>query len=343
MSSTSSRVSLLPALLMSACLGDVATETEEPLLTTDEASTLGGAVDALAARADSLRLYDADYSNMVVAAHDSRGGDVVLVAGSHSENSPNWGTAPWDNGLLLVGGEGYEFTQRAQGESLAIDLGAFDGPQGLGAVQYRGSMTRLSDGATVEVLLDLWLWVTEQPARHLGKRYNVLDLDGVAGLRWQPFALAVVDGVVQVDADERGLTPGGVGELERGHLTNFRAAELAIAYDYVAVARPTGGDPGPGYAFVDFVSHPLVRDGVFGRILDFYLTRTASESLTLEGARLHRGNRYDVDRPLPSDGSVVLFENTVDLGIATLRRQMIRTTDGAGATLYGLREIFEAR
>ncbi|MBI3893549.1 MAG: hypothetical protein HY303_18680 [Candidatus Wallbacteria bacterium] len=62
--------------------------------------------------------------------------------------------------------------------------------------------------------------------------------------------------------------------------------------------------------------------------------------MTLEAGRELRGNPHGVRRPAQTEDDVVLFENSVDLGLATLRRQMIRSKDGEGRSLYGLREIF---
>src|SRR6185436_9544597 len=95
--------------------------------------------------------------------------------------------------------------------------------------------------------------------------------------------------------------------------------------------------------FTDFTSHALHPEGAIGSAVDLYLRKTASAKLTIEAGVLTDGNQHQVYSPPQGDPKVVLFEDTVDLGPAVLQRQMIKTTDAAGATLYGLREIFTAK
>jgi WD40 domain-containing protein len=65
--------------------------------------------------------------------------------------------------------------------------------------------------------------------------------------------------------------------------------------------------------------------------------------VTIEPGKLTDGNPRGVYSPPQDDPDVLLFENEVDLGPATLKRQMIRTRDRAGRALHGLREIFTAK
>jgi hypothetical protein len=65
--------------------------------------------------------------------------------------------------------------------------------------------------------------------------------------------------------------------------------------------------------------------------------------MTIEPGMLSQGNPHGVYCPPQDDPAVVLFEDVVDLGPATLQRQMIRTHDRSGRALHGLREIFTAK
>lgn len=292
-------------------------------------------------------LFESAYRNFVLAGR-SPVGDVALVAGTHSRSFPYVGTAPWDNGLLWVGGRGYHFSHRANGGHLIIraDLGA--GPSS-GTITYRGPMTRAADGTHVHVDLRLSVALAPQPPRQLGRLSEwLIQRWGVGspwsgggaslGMRWRPASLSG-NGTISVGGSEPVVVDGIAGELEDGQTRSFASPRLAFAYDYVALAAP---EP-HGYAFVDFVSHALDRSTALGRALDAYVSRTASVSITIAGTTAQAGNVRSVVRPPAADGSVVLFENRVDLSLAVLRRQMIVSRDGAGRTLYGLREIFEKR
>ncbi len=280
--------------------------------------------------------YQTSYQNLSVAGDSTEGaGPVVLIAGSHEQNFPYWGTAPWDNGLLLFGGEGYHFTHRTLGQALEL---IFDVNPTYGWIYYQGEMTRASDQAVVEAKIYFTVRITEFETFNQGTPLNLLTSSKIPGMRWQPVGLTAGWGTACID--EQCLSVQDInGELERGQFTNLKSPKLAIAYDYVCLAKP-----GPqGYAFVDFVSHPLDDSGILGNLLDKYLVKTASESFTLQNDQLHDGNVYDVYRPAQTDAEVVLFENSVDLGLANLRRQMIAANGQNGDVLYGLREIFEKK
>lgn len=292
-------------------------------------------------------LFESAYRNLVLAGRTAAG-DMALVAGTHGRSFPYVGTAPWDNGLLWIGDRGYHFTGRTNGEHLRIRADLEAGP-GAFAIEYVGPMTRAGDGEPVHVEIRIAGTLAPEPARQLGRLSEWLarhpgaadgarriDDPGSLGMRWRPAALrgsgtvAVAGAVTAVRAV--------CGELEEGRTRSFAARPLAFAYDYMALAAP-GPD---GYAFVDFVSHALDPRGLAGRALDAFVSRTASASLTL-GAGPQAGNPHGVRRPAAADASVVLFENRVELSLASLRRQMIRSRDASGRPLYGLREIFERR
>ena len=54
------------------------------------------------------------------------------------------------------------------------------------------------------------------------------------------------------------------------------------------------------------------------------------------------GNLHGVVVPAPSDESVIVFEDVVDVGLAVVRRQVVELRDDSGQTLLGLRDVFEA-
>ena len=150
-------------------------------------------------------------------------------------------------------------------------------------------------------------------------------------MRWQPHQLRASGGSVAIDGVARSLGALG-GELETGDLANLRAPEFALAYDYVAIAARD-------YRYVTFVAHALYPDSVLGGLVDWYMVNFASATLTLEQGRQRDGNPMNVDTSRVD----VLAHDLVDLGPATIDRQLVRATDRSGRTGYGLREVFAAK
>jgi hypothetical protein len=296
-------------------------------LVRDAAASLGGT---------GLECYRASYIDLVLGADTARG-TLSLVAGSHTQGFPYFDTEPWDNCLLLIGDTGYRFTGRAPGAALRFefDLGH---PAPRGAIRFDGEMLRASDGQAVRIELEIAVALAPQPTRMLGQSYNFLELDGAPGMAYTPYALSGEAGHVRVAGAELALAHVR-GACERGALTNLKARDFAIRYDYVGVACP--GDD--GYGVIDFMSHTLYDGGLLRRALDRYLVRSASAVMTLERGALSDGNPRGVYCPPPDDPEVVVFEDTIDLGPATLQRQMIETHDRTGRSLHGLREIFTAK
>jgi hypothetical protein len=287
----------------------------------------------------AIEEYRASYVDLVVAGSCERG-TVTLVAGSHTRSFPYFETEPWDNCLLQIGDAGYTFTGRIQGAALRFEFDV-DAAAPRGAIRFSGEMRRASDGAAVAIELDLPIALAPQPTRKLGESYNVLELEGMLGLAWTPYALTGEPGRgarVRIDGAELAISDLR-GSCERGVLTNLRARELAIAYDYLAVACP--GDD--GYGVIQFTSHALHRGGVIGGAVDWYLRSSASASMTIDRGGLRDGNPRGVYRPPDGDPAAVRFETEVDLGPAVLKRQMVETRDRAGRALFGLREIFVAK
>jgi hypothetical protein len=314
-----------------------AADPSNSTLTPEQKSAIEKATSGAKADGFGLIFFKSVYLNLGIAGQSDKG-DVALIAGSHSKDFPYYGTEPWDNGLLLVDGEGYFFTHRRQGEYLTIDLDTHSEVSD-GQILYSGPMIRSSDNAEVRVTISFPIHATQMRARQLGKQYNFLDIEEIPGMRWQPYLMEGATGSVQIGEDEVVQVKNLRGEIEEGITSNLRAEEFAFSYDYISVARP-GED---GYAFVDFVSHALDPESTIGALLEPIISLAASASVTLENGEDIKGNVHDVRRPSQSDSSVVLFETSVDLGLADLRRQMIQTQDGDGKMLYGLREIFEKK
>ena len=283
-----------------------------------------------------LHLYRASYVDLVLSAESERG-NVTLVAGSHTRSFPYFDTEPWDNCLLRIGDAGYTYTGRVTREALRFE---FDPEQAAprGAIRFSGEMRSARDGRPVAIELDIPVALTPLPTRLLGEAYNFLELDGMLGLKWTPYELAGERGTVRVAGSELALD-GVRGACERGVLTNLKAHDFAIKYEYVGVACP-GAD---GYGVINFTSHTLFQGGVLSDALDWYLRKSASAMLTIEPGKLTDGNPRGVYSPPQDDPAVALFENEVDLGPAVLRRQMIETHDRSGRVLHGLREIFVAK
>jgi hypothetical protein len=283
-----------------------------------------------------LHIYRASYVDLVLAA-DSERGTIALVAGSHTQGFPYAGTRPWDNCLLLVGDDGYTFTGRTQGASLQLDFDV-ELPAARGTIRFNGEMRRARDGQAVQVELDVAIALSRLPAQLLGETYNFVELDDMVGMRYTPYELSGEAGKLRVAGAEVAVTKIR-GACERGELTNLKAHDFAIRYEYVGVACP--GDD--GYGLVQFTSHTLFDGGVLRSALDAYLRRSASVVMTIERGKLTDGNPRGVYSPPKDDPEVVVFETEVDLGLAVLQRQMIRTRDKAGRALHGLREIFTAK
>ena len=294
-----------------------------------------------------LHIYHSSYVDLVLCG-ESAAGPIALVAGSHTKDFPYQGTDPWDNCLLLVGDTGYTFTGRTQNQSLHLDFDV-EQPAPGGTIRFDGQMRRAKDGASIPIQFQFPITLKPFPGRLLGEAYNFLELPGAVGLDWRPYDISGLRGDTSKPGQLAQLTIAGTpipipvsgirGSCERGILTNLRAHDFAIKYDYVAVAR--SGES--GYGLIDFTSHALHPDDPLGKAINWYLEQSASATITLENGVLTDGNTHEVYSPPQDDPAVVLFETVIDLGPASLQRQMIKTHDQAGNTLYGLREIFTAK
>lgn len=285
---------------------------------------------------DGLHLFHASYVDLVVAAESPRG-PLTLVAGNHTAHFPYDGAEPWDNALLYVGAEGYTFTGRDPGAALAITVDR-DVVDGTGSIDFNGEMRRAASGEAVTVELHLPITTRRFPERALGEAYNILDIEGLIGMRWMPWSITGGEGTLRIAGDEIPLTFAR-GSAERGELNNLRAEELALRYDYVALAKPGSN----GYGLIYLQGHALHPGSIVGNILDTYLSATTTATITFVGDAMIEGNPRGVIVPPPGDAAALLFEDMVDLGAARLHRQMVKTRDASGEALFGLREIFVAK
>lgn len=306
------------------------------------ATTVGRALGQLIHNAaaklggSGLHIYRGSYVDLVLAAESERG-TVALVAGSHTKGFPYFDTEPWDNCLLLLGDAGYTFTGRMHGAALRFEFD-IEQPNPRGTIRFDGEMLRVSDGAPVRIELEIAIALSALPTRLLGESYNFLELDGALGMKYTPYQLSGELGRVRLAGADIALA-NIRGACERGILTNLKAQDFAIKYEYVGVACP--GDD--GYGLVSFTSHTLFNGTILSEVLDGYLRRSASALMTIENGKVTDGNPRGVYSPSQEDPGVVLFENQVDLGPAILQRQMIKTRDKTGRLLHGLREIFAAK
>ena len=301
-------------------------------------TALGKLVQEAAAKlgGSGLQRYHGSYVDLVLCAESERG-TVTLVAGSHTRGFPYADTEPWDNCLILIGEAGYSFTGRTQGASLRFEFDV-EQPAPRGKIRFSGEMQRAGDGLAVPIELEITVALAALPTRLLGESYNFLELDGMVGMTYTPYELSGEVGRVRVAGAEV-MVQKIRGACERGVLTNLKAHDFAIKYEYVGVACP--GDD--GYGLIDFTSHTLLGGGPLRSALDCYLRKSASALVTIEPGKITDGNPRGVYSPPQDDPDVLLFENEVDLGPATLKRQMIKTRDRAGRVLHGLREIFTAK
>jgi hypothetical protein len=289
-------------------------------------------LESLRPEAAVLGSYRAEYVNGVFRAQCDSGETLIMVAGSHSENFPYFGDAPWDNVLLVVGENRYQQTVRSPGlVQFQFDT-SLENQSGPATIQISGDLIDVSTGAPVTVSLNLEGIVTGFAIRQEGRL-----LDGLPGLVWHPFELNEAAGELRIGSTDRRLTLGS-GQIEQGKESNFKSPLFAFYYDFVSIAKAAPEN----FEYVWFQTHALDHSW-FGKLLDDYLTRHASEEITFSDGNQTGGNPQNVIRPQKSDSAVVVVENRVALKLATLRRQLIQTTDSAGDALFGMREIFEPR
>lgn len=287
-----------------------------------------------------------------------------------------------------VEGRGYHFTDRAQqGRAHAgfarehRNKPVRRGRGRAGTIRYEGEMAVAGknqpsspdgqpDGAHVSLELELDYTAALQDDEYLLGIPSLLRglVAFLPGMRWRPFPIFQVSGTISIaqPTEEEGgrdiinaviEVEQGRGHFEQGQFRGISREAFSIAYDYVALSAARSN-----FAYVDFVSQSLYPETFIGWILSLYLRLTAALEITLfvvEGnddvdeskvTSVTAGNAKGVYRPPPTDSTVVLLENQVDLGTASLRRQLIAVpydeatpTTTASIRLYGLREIFEAK
>ncbi|MFC1522205.1 hypothetical protein ACFL6Y_07330 [Elusimicrobiota bacterium] len=271
--------------------------------------------------------YKSSYINSSIAARDSNGNIFGIVAGKHEKNFPYYHPkSEWDNVLIYVNNIGYALSDTDIAKLFVEHNG------GSVRIAFKGELIG-ADGQARDLDIDLALKAREGKIYQLGKRFNVLDVDYIPGLKWQPSELTLVPGksLVSVNGEKINLV-SGKGEVEKGWLVNLKWKKFAFRYDYKAMADPDGS-----YSFVDFTTHALNPDTWMIKILDKYAQWSASEVLTMNG-KTEEGNLFGVQAE-----AKVLVEDRVDLGLAWLDRQLVSSVDAQDRTLVGLREIFTAK
>ena len=290
--------------------------------------------------------YRSEYVNVTLAGRTREGEPFAVALGKHGPSFPFFTPeSEWDHVLVMVDGSGWAASARDL-PALAITSG--DSPSKPIADTQRGEATariafagraRGASGASVDLAFEFRFAPVPFPAHHLVRPY---DADAGPGMRWQPFFLATGEGDLALGSRRIGCR-ACCGELERGDLVGFRSPRLAFTYDYecLAFADPAA-TPASSYAYVHFVGHALRPRGAFGRGLERYLARSATAELTLtpDRAPAPAGDAHGVGPRSGADPRAVLATDAVDLGLATLERQIVRASDRSGRELYGLREIF---
>jgi hypothetical protein len=280
-------------------------------------------------------LYQSEYVDSVFAGINRDGVRLDLIAGTHHKDFPYYGDEPWDNILLSVDSRRIQQTVRVPGlVRFNPYLGTIDGTCDA-RLTVKGPAIFVDSHRQIDVDLQIDMTLVSLPARQEAKRYNFLDIRKIPGLRWHPFVTERAQGAVGI-GKQQWLFENLTGQVEHGQQSNLRAKNFAYYYDYQALVRPSP----TAYVYVCFKTHAL-SSGLFGRALDRYLVRYASEELTLTNGLAVQGNQYAVQSCEREDNCAVLFENQVELKLATLRRQLVATRDGESATLTGPREIYE--
>lgn len=277
-----------------------------------------------AGKEDNPFIYESGYTNVTLVGETTEGLDVVAILGRHSVDYPYWGSDPWDNILLMVGEQQLVVTE----EHLSgFSLDGF-GPAATGRVHLDADMFD-ADGLPVAVSLSWELVATPSESRLLGL--------WPLGVQWSPSHLRA-EGPMSLALD--GVThelSGLHGVSEVGDLKNLKDDNFATQYDALFVLpRPSESE---SYAFVDISARtlPISKKSA---LLDPLLEHEARVFETFDASGSTDGNPRGVVGALPIDESVIVFEDVVDAGLASVRRQVVRLRDKEGRRLWGLRDVF---
>lgn len=357
------RISIAAAVLIGTLPSCAQNAPEGPDLTPDEEQALLDQLSDAEGKADGYGLsrYRAGFLNAVVSGWHCRGigtdlNDAdceqwSLIAGSHDDDFPYNKAPAWDSVIFHIDGDSYHGTERGY---LTIN-----GER----IEYDGPVVRESDGASVQFQIDLPIALVKKNDRYLGTNIPYGKL-AAAGMDWSSFELSRKSTRLTPRAkvgDQPYDLFGIYGMMESGDLINYKWPGYAAAYDYVTVVNvdPRGaGQTSPeyqSYSYTSFEAYPVAAPcsawDVFCRVLSWHLKNTASATQTIASGKLASGNPRGVMRPKKGEegcprnysscsGFEVLAEHTVDMSPANIRRQLIRTTDGVGVNVFGLREVF---
>ncbi|HSL70868.1 MAG TPA: hypothetical protein VK864_11545 [Longimicrobiales bacterium] len=267
--------------------------------------------------------YRAGYLNAFLTGRVDDGREFALVAGTHSRHYPyRHPKSKWDDVLLVIGADTYLATGRR-----ISSLGLALGPRDAASVFYNGRAFARS-GAAVQLDFQFNLFARVFPPRPqgIGTRYAVL------GLQWQP-ALVIGTGSLTIH-DTRLRVSQVIGEMERGGLTSLRGRWFEFGYDYLCSVRERE-TPAACVDFRTYALHPGRRGLLLRALLRL---RPATELLTLGPDRLEPGDPHKL-RPQRDTNLHVMLTNRVDLGPATISRQIVRINE-AGNAGFALHETF---
>ena len=279
--------------------------------------------------------YTSEYLNAVVAAEAGGKPALALVAGRHGKYFPYFEKKEsWDSLLLSAGTS----TLQVEEEAAAGFHLWFDAEAGKARIYYHGTMAG-SDGTAVTALVDL----------HLDARFEPEQLFGVTGGEGEDFlgmshrhaflalsstaasTLRVGDGpVIELSSL--------AGEMELGKMHYMQDPGAAFRWDYLCAASATGG-----FAYLRFAGHALNPDAPGGDMIENLIGKGMQVEVTLDATGTQEGNPKGLAGDLLLSGGGLLAEQTVDLGLAEITRQLLVAADANGNDVYGLREIIKAK
>lgn len=276
--------------------------------------------------------YESSYINSVASGQTTDGTVFTLVTGKHQLYWPYFHPqSKWDNILLQIGDQGF-FLSRQEIEPLNI---AINPQAGMVQMAFSGSLNNAAGGTSL-VEFNLSMGAFRFPARDKMVKF----LGTRIGMIWQPYEIKSLAGGEFLRADGREYEVDRVyGELETGEFSWSTDPRFAVKYDYVTVAYPAlESFDADSYAYINFRAGLLHADDFLSRLLSDLIRLFGSEDVTIKASTTLPRNVERVD--LSPSAPEVLFEDIIDLGMARLQRQLIRTTDGRQNSVFGLREIF---
>ncbi|MCG8419958.1 MAG: hypothetical protein MJE77_18655 [Proteobacteria bacterium] len=272
-------------------------------------------------------LYRSEYRNSTVSLCTADGRMIGLVAGKHGLHFPYFhDLSEWDNLLIYADGIGYAHSER---DISALQIELRDGSKA--RIVLNGEFVG-SDRRQQRIDIDLHFEVAPGNIYRPGK---IVDWAFIPGMRWQPFYLELLaEQSTFAVAGQKLAIACGCGELELGELVNLVWRSFAFRYDYTCLAQPDRGR-----VLVDFATRSLTRRTLLERAVDWLLRRTGRLIVDFWPESAEHSSEAKSD-PTVAVTIDILVEDRVDLGFASLDRQLVAVRDQVGHELIGLREIF---